>query len=150
MVLNLNQRIFIIETYYLNNKSYNKVRELFEDKFNQIPPSNVSIFKIVNKFHNTGSILNKKKKRKRHVLTPAKLSEINSSFDENPRLSLRSRSQENQVSQSTCRRAAKLLGYKPYRIQVVHELKTIDYEKRMKYCQWFIENVKAAEDLGNF
>jgi len=34
------------------------------------------------------------------------------------------------------------LKFKPYRISAVHELKPLDYGKRVAYCQWFQEFIK--------
>ena len=68
--------------------------------------------------------------------------EIKKSFEENPRKPLKARTQENKISKTSCFNTTKILGLKAYQIRVVHELLVTDYDKRIKYCEWFLEFTK--------
>jgi hypothetical protein len=37
--------------------------------------------------------------------------------------------------------ATELLHIRPYKITVVPEIKHVDYEKRVRFCNWFISHV---------
>jgi transposase len=47
------------------------------------------IYKLVAKFRATGSVLDKKKTKKRHILTEDELDEIGARLEASPRMSLR-------------------------------------------------------------
>ena len=54
-----------------------------------------------------------------------------------PTKSLRKLSSQTGMSLSTVRRATKKLKLHPYRVQLMHELKDLDKQKRLNYCRWF-------------
>ena len=49
------------------------------------------------------------------------------------------------VSVSSVQRATKLLKLKPYKIPVVHALHLPDPNKRLRFCNWMLENVNSGE-----
>jgi hypothetical protein len=147
MVYSLTERKFILENY-LKTKSYKNVRELFIENFNKNGPSDQYIWKLFSKFQVTGSVSNKKHIRKPHVLTEEKLEQIKQSFERSPKKSLRRRGQGNDVSKTSCGRAAKKLKFCPYRVSVIHELKPTDYNKRVKYCEWFLKFTENGSVLN--
>jgi hypothetical protein len=69
---------------------------------------------LIRKWHITGSMLNKKKERKRSVLTEEKLMDIQAGLQLSPQKSLRRLAQETDVAYTTARRTTKLLGFRPY------------------------------------
>ena len=46
---------------------------------------------------------------------------------------------------SSVQRAKKLLKLKPYKIPVVHALHQPDPNKRLRFCNWVLENVNSGE-----
>jgi hypothetical protein len=44
-------------------------------------------------------------------------------------------------------RTTKRLKLHPYRVQVCHELKETDKEKRIRYCRWFRQFVRNGVDI---
>jgi hypothetical protein len=51
------------------------------------------------------------------------------------------------MTDGSVQRATKRLKQHPYRVQISHELKEIDKEKRMRYCQWFRQFVRNGVDI---
>lgn len=107
--------------------------------------SDNTIYQLVKKFRETGSVQNKQHVRRRTVLTQEKLEEIDKNYDENPRMPLMRRKNLMNVSYCSVRTAAKLLGYKDWSIRVVHELKPEDYPKRVRFCNWFKNSLQIKK-----
>ena len=92
----LAHRIFMYNSY-VQTESCREVTCL-RDRF----PDTVR--KLVNRFRETGSVLDRKSQRTRHVLTEEKLDEIGQTLERSPRKSLSRLSQETGVSQfSDCK-----------------------------------------------
>ena len=67
--LTLQQRIFVCKCYF-KWESPSRVRKEYIQTFpGEVPPSRSTIQEIVKKFETTGSVANKKRNRKRTVLT---------------------------------------------------------------------------------
>jgi hypothetical protein len=138
----IEQRVFLIETYFAKKKSVKKCIRKFRLKFPEAPvPSQPYVNQLISKWHITGSVLDKKKERKRSVLTEEKLTDIQTRLQLSPRKSLRRLAQETEVAFTTARRATKLLGFQPYRIQEVHRIKHTDFNLRIMFCNWLLRNV---------
>ena len=90
---------------------------LFRDRFPDIrAPRRDTIRKLVNRFRETGSVLDRKPQRTRHVLTEENLDEIGQTLERSPRKSVSRLSQETVVSQFSAWKATKLLILKPHKI----------------------------------
>jgi hypothetical protein len=112
----IEQRVFLIETYFAKKKSVKKCIWKFHLKFPEAPvPSQPYVNQLIRKWHSTGSMLDKKKERKRSVLTEEKLTDIQARLQLSPQKSLRRLAQETDVASTTVRRATKLLWFRPYR-----------------------------------
>ena len=113
---------------------------LFRDRFPDIrAPHKNTVRKLVNRFRETGSVLDRKLQRTRHVLTEEKLDEIGQTLERSPRKSLSRLSQKTGVSQFSAWKASKLLKLKPYKITVVQELQPRDTVSRVTFCNWVTE-----------
>ncbi|PSN39614.1 hypothetical protein C0J52_13809 [Blattella germanica] len=65
----------------LQSSNMKEVTGLFTDKFPNIDaPHRDTVRKLVNRFRETGSVLDRKPQRTRHVLTEEKLDEIGETF----------------------------------------------------------------------
>ena len=118
----LQERIFMYDTYVITN-SCREVKKLFQTQFPGVTsPSREAVRLLVNKFRETGSILDKKRRVERRVLNNAKLDDIGERLQRSPKKSLRELAQETQVSQTTAWNATKLLKLKPYRVIDVQQL----------------------------
>jgi hypothetical protein len=70
------------------------------------------IERLVKKFHSTGTVLDKKKNRKRSVLTAEKLNEIVASLESSPRKSLTQLAVQYDVSLGSAHTAMRLLKFR--------------------------------------
>jgi hypothetical protein len=96
-------------------------------------PAQPYVKQLIRKWHSTGSMPDKKKERKRSVLTEEKLTDIQARLQLSPRKSLRRLAQETNVAYTAAHRATKLLGFWPYRIQEVHRIKHTDFNLRITF-----------------
>ena len=75
MRLTVGERVFILESY-LKTMSYAHCRQSFFEKFRRQAPVKSAIAKMINKFRETGSLLDKNRNRQKSVLTPGILQDI--------------------------------------------------------------------------
>ncbi|PSN53586.1 hypothetical protein C0J52_00955, partial [Blattella germanica] len=88
----------------------------------KFPGISVPIHRLVCKVRETGAFADKKRNRKRTVLTEEKLDDIGACFEQSPH---------------KIWNATKLLKFKPYKIGRVHKLFETDYEQRLQFCNWY-------------
>jgi len=69
MRLTVEVRVFILESY-LKTMSYSHCRQSFFEKFRRQAPVKNAIAKMIKKFHETASLLDKNRIRRKSVLTP--------------------------------------------------------------------------------
>ena len=129
----LAHRIFMYDSY-VRKKSCREVTRLFRDRFPDIrAPHRDTVCKLVNRFRETGSVLDRKPQRT-HVLTEGELDERGQTLERSPRKSLNRLSQDTGVSQFSAWKATTLSKLKPYKITVVQELQPRDTMSRVCDC----------------
>jgi hypothetical protein len=69
MRLTVEERVFILESY-LKPMSYAHCRQSFFEKISRQTPVKSAIAKMIKKFCETGSLLDKNRNRQKSVLTP--------------------------------------------------------------------------------
>jgi ERCC4-type nuclease len=112
MVYSTEHRVFLVETS-TKKSSYKICRHKFHQKFPDVNvPSKSMIERLVKKFHSTGSVLNKKKNRKRSVLTAEKLDETGASLESSPRKSLTQLAVQYGMSLGSAHTAKRLLKFR--------------------------------------
>ena len=112
---------------YFKWESPSRVRTEYIQTFpGEVPPPRCTVHEIVKKFETTGSVANKKRNRKRTVLTEETLDEICVSLERTPTKSIPKLAQQVGISESSAHRATKLLKLKPYKHTCVHSLKQGD------------------------
>lgn len=140
MQLTKEQRVFVVKTFH-ETKSYVAVREAFGRRFpGRNPPAKRTIQKNVEKYDGNGTSLNLNKGRSGRRRTTR--NQLN--VDQVRQLLL------NQPTGISCRRnplnlpktafndiTRKDLKWHPYRIHVVQKLEPRDYQRRVRFCQWF-------------
>ncbi|KAJ4445408.1 hypothetical protein ANN_07213, partial [Periplaneta americana] len=95
--------------------SQREVRRRFLTEFPEVRlPSREAVRKLVNKLRETGSILDKKRRVKRRVLTEEKVGEVGERLEHSPQKSLLRIAQETAISMTSAWRATKLLKLKPH------------------------------------
>ena len=131
------QRIFICNTF-MKKSSWRKCRRQFPDS---PVPDKTTIYRLVKKFNDTGSVQNKKPQVNKRVLTEEKLDEIGFRLEQSPQKSLRRLAQQVGVSKSSVQLATKLLKLKPYKTRIVHQLMLPDNAARINFCNWYLQSV---------
>ena len=90
----LAHRIFMYDSY-VRTESCREGTPLFRDRFPDIrTPHRDTVRKLVNRFRETGTVLDRKPQLTRHVLTEENLDEIGQTLERSPRKSLSRLSQE--------------------------------------------------------
>jgi hypothetical protein len=138
---NLEQRVFIYDCYVKTN-SYKSCRRKFRRKFpGTTCPSGDTISKLVKKVRTHGILIDRKLLKRNRVLTEEKLDSIGHRLENSPRKSLRRLARQCGVSVGSAWAATKLLHIRPHIITVVPEIKPVDYEKRLRFCNWVINHL---------
>ena len=104
----LQQGIFMYDSYVITSSCREVVRRFQANYSGMRVPSRETVHLLVNKFRETGSILDTKRKVKRHVLTEQKLKEIEGRLENSPQKSLRHLAQETNISKASAWKATKL------------------------------------------
>ena len=149
MVLTLEQRIFIVDCYR-ETKSYGKCAEMFAEEFQvgtalMRPTTRATMKKVVVKWHETGSVDNRKKNRQNSVRTKENVAMVQGIMEENPNTSMRRLSALTGISSMPCVRILKEdLHLHCYRYTRVQELKPEDFQQRIDFCQWFLGELDSA------
>jgi hypothetical protein len=116
MKYNVEQRVFMYDTF-VKYSSWRKCCRKFRRKYPDVAvPCKATIYNMVEKVHKTGSVLDKKKSRKRHILTEEILDKIGARLGTNPKVSLRRLAPEFGLSKSTVCVAKRLLKQHSYAI----------------------------------
>jgi hypothetical protein len=102
-------------------------------------PDKPTVQRLVERFRGTESTGEKR----RSVLSNDSLEDIRTRSLQSPRKSLRKLSQQTGMTYGSVQRATKRLKLHPHRVQVCHELKETDGEKRMRYCRWFHRDLQT-------
>ena len=122
MQLTVVERVFILESY-LRRMSYAHCRQSFFEKFRRQAPVKSAIAKIIKKFHETGSLLDKNRNWQKSMLTPGILQDIQMAITRSPHKSLRKLSAQTGISLGSAHTAMRnMLKFYPYQMQVFHEL----------------------------
>lgn len=140
MVFSVEQRVFICNTF-LKYASWQICHRKFCKKYpDSKVPCKRTVYRIVEKFRKTGSVLDKKKVRKRFVLTEEKLHEIGAQIETCPGKSLHRLAVKSGVSKSSVHRATKLLTLRPYKVRAAPQLSILNGESTSRHCRLFQES----------
>ena len=141
------QRLQIIEFYYQNQCSVRNVFRALRPIYGlHNRSSEETINAIVTKFRTQFTLLDiKPTTRMRTVRTEENIASVSESVAEDREMSIRRRSQQLGLCYSTTWKILrKDLGVKPYKIQLVQELKPNDLPQRRIFSEWTLD--KWAEN----
>lgn len=140
MGISIQQRIFLVEYVFREGNNYSDlVQRLFTVKFPGVPlPSKKSVHCLIEKFRETGSVLDAPRCGRPSIINADKLSRISASVTRSPSKSLRKLAQEENVALATVHKVVKkTFKLFPYKVTAVQQLQLLDSEKRLRYCEWF-------------
>jgi hypothetical protein len=138
----LEQRVVIYD-FYVKRKQTNHEGENFILNLN-LDLSGDIISKLVKKVRTHGILINRTPLKRNRVLTEEKLGDIVRRLENSPRKSLRRLALQSDVSVGSAWIATKPLHIRPYKITFVPEIKAMDYEKRVRFCNWYSNDVHVG------
>lgn len=139
MVLNTEQRVFIVENVFRNGGNYTaEVILKFIHKFPDTPvPHRNAVRHLITKFRETGSV-HDAYRTGRPPPTEETCMDIQDRMLKSPSKSIRRLAQQVHVPKSTVQRILKTnLKFHPYKISGVPQLLERDHQIRLNYCMWF-------------
>jgi transposase len=146
-----------IELVLLSGREGWSVRKIADD-FNARHPRRTpigfsTVGKVVRKFKETGSVMDKPRSGRPSVSDETKET-IMAKFTASPRKSLRRTAMELGVPKTTISRILKEQRFHPYKLQILHHLTEDDPDRRLEMCEWFSnkldENDRFTEDCVLF
>lgn len=145
------QRTFFV-TRYLETKNWRNVIAEFGERFpDRNPPTKATIFKNVRKFKQNGTVINLHKERCGRHRTGRSVDNIelvrNALENQNQ---LTCRRNDVGLPSATFNRIVRLdLHFHPYKMFVRHELKAVDFPRRLRYAEWFLNACNNNRFLFN-
>jgi AraC-like DNA-binding protein len=152
MKYDIPQRVFLVKKYY-ESKSITSVQRNFRTKYpKEDSPSHRTILNIVSNFEKYGSVAHVPPKRKD---TDQKREEAKNQLEklvsEIPNLSIRKAACALQISPTLVYHIFHDdLHLKPYKFHLWHKLEDKDYEKRLNFAHWFLNQPKSTIDFMVF
>lgn len=149
MQYSIKERIYLVKQYYSLRYSI-LVQRKWRTDMETDPPQRETINKLIKKFESTGSVKNdnRNKGRRKSATNFENVERVKNVIDERPKSSTRRVSAELNLSQSsTCRILKHELKMKPYRPRLIHQLLEDDFDRRLEFCQQFLEMVDSEPDL---
>ena len=147
--LNLKQRIFIVKEYYRVGESASVVILNFKRHFRvKSSPALITIKRVIEKFEEEGTVQGSPRKHPRPVKSEENIESVKDVITTTPSKSVRKISSEAGLKRSSVHviLTSDLKMY-PYKVQVVHGLKDGDPERRLLYCQWFLNKARETPEF---
>jgi hypothetical protein len=147
MFFSQDQRVCILE-HYFSTPPYAECQNVFRSSFSDsVVPNKCTVQRLVERFRETESTDEKRRSGRPSVLSNYSSEDIRFRLLQFPRKSLRKLSHQTGMTCGSVHRATKRFKLHPYLVQICHELKEIDKEKRMRYCRWFRQFVRNGVDI---
>ena len=129
------QRVQIVKLYQ-NNKSIIQTQRAYRRYYGvRDAPGEFGNRSLIKRFKKHGRVHDRLRSgRPRTARTEGKTEQIRESIEENPGTSIRKRSTQLGMSQSSLQWISRNFKLFPYRVQLVQQLKPQDYEQRLQYA----------------
>lgn len=133
-------------------KNYKATAEMFHERHPFRPKPAVStVQRLITRFRNTGSVLNKKKVRPKSATNDEVATGVLANVSVDPHISTRRLAGDHGISQASVINILRAHKYHPYKMQLRHTLLDADYPKRREFCEWALrklhENPAWSEDV---
>jgi transposase len=146
MLLSMEERVFLVEYAIREGNRYTDlVQERFAEKFTETPiPHRNKCGRHVEKFRETGSMLDTELSGKKSKFNDKELMDISDSMLRSPSKSLLKLAQEKEIGLATAHKAVReKLNLFPYKVTALHEEKLADHEQRIRYCERFTNFIQT-------
>lgn len=140
------EKVDMIETYFKENRNAEDALRTYENKFpERVQPSQRLFRSLVINLLNHGSF-NQPRPEKYNLDNEERDNRVLEYVQENPKTSTRIAQREVDVPKTTILRILNKNNYYPYKPTIVQTLVPEDVNRRMTFCEWYIE--KCQEDPG--
>lgn len=147
--LTIRERIEIVDLYFKNECNAAKVAKVFNNEHSQRPRIwKSTVCRLIRKFQQTGSVCDKKSTgRRRTATSDISIFNLLDRVEASPMKSIRKLAQECNTSRSTVHRILQENKYRPYKVKHLQMLHAGDTEKRMRFCDWFLNHGEVSLTL---
>lgn len=113
-------------------------------------PDKITLDRLVDRFTRTGSVVYEKHTRTRSVVTEENEFNVMLVVTDNPHVSTREISRQQDISEKSVRRILHKNKMHPYHIQIHQELLNDDYHHRVAFCEWAQQQIRDGVDFFDF
>lgn len=133
-MLTLDEKVYLIQCYGIGERSINMVIALFNEKYPNTAINKATAWRLIKRFLTTGSVHYKKREKKAYDETDAGTLVALNSVDAYPKMSLRNRSVNTNISKTHLQRIYKANKIYPYKAKFCHTLEEGDEARRLQFC----------------
>ena len=145
--LSLEKRVQTVKLYYETKNSREtcrRLKQLFPDWKTCNPQT---VLNTVKRFEDTGSVGESKKQLPKPVRTGSTEERVLAALRQSPKKSTRRLSAQTGISRRTLQRIIKSAGLHPYCPRLLHALNEDDPDRRLEFCEWFLEQCRLDEQF---
>ena len=146
MPLTTEQRVEIILLSGRDGATNRSVAEQFNRNHPHENVSHTSVDRLINKFRETGSILDKKQSG-RPGLSAETRAQVLEKITSSPRKAVQRAAGETGVPSSTMQKVLKAEKFRPYKLQILHKLYEDECDRRLEMAVWFQVQLEEDPDL---
>lgn len=144
--LTLEERKFVLKKYWKTENAQDVIRDWCLH-FSTDPPTRLTIYRIRDKFEETGSVTDAPRSGRPTMCTEENVATVSEAFARSPQKSLRRGSAEMGIKRTSLRKILTELNMKPYIPRLIHGLLEDDPDRRSQFCEHF---VSLCEDNTTF
>jgi len=147
--LTLQQRIFIVKQWIKHDRNSRAVAAAFAKEYpNDAPPSRQSMHVLAKKFHETGSVTDKKRSgRPNNMNTDENKENVRTFYQNAPSTSAVRASLQLHIPRTSLRRIMKDIELKVWRPRLLHQMNDDDYDRRIEFCEWLQQQLHENIDI---
>jgi len=134
----------ILKTFFQSGESSSETARKLRSKFGKNKaPSRQFVESFVKRVRETGSLMDKTTRlRARPVRSVENIAAVAESVNDSPSTSTRHSAQELDISRTSLQRIlTKVLRLRPYKIQLVQQIKPHDHPMRFRFAEWAQERL---------
>ena len=146
------QRIEILMIYGYGDRrrTQREVCNVFNEVYPDTPVSQAAVCQLVRKFQETGSVKDVKRTgRPKSATNVEKALDVLLAIEEAPKVSTREIAENLEISHTSVFRILKEEKFRPYKLQLIHELNEDDFDRRMEFCEQMMERCNVDEDFAS-
>lgn len=140
----LPEKICVVKLYYKYG-NYAEVSRQWKNHFDSIPPTRKTMADIISRFEDTGSVAERLRPgRPKSATSGDQKAAISAAVSRSPQKSTRRASLQLGIPHTSVWRLYKELNLKPFRPRLIHGLSDDDFDRRVQFCQTFMNMVESS------